>query len=90
MSNKDYKVADITLAEWGRKEIVIAQSEMPALMKLRERYANEQPLKVACHLQGFRDVFAAHEYGNEYQHYNPFKNRQLNVRLLDNVRKSPT
>ena len=47
MSNKDYKVADITLAEWGRKEIVIAQSEMPALMKLRERYANEQPLKGA-------------------------------------------
>ena len=37
MSMKDYKVADIDLAEWGRKEIVIAQSEMPALMKLRER-----------------------------------------------------
>ena len=46
MSN-DYKVADISLAEWGRKEIVIAQSEMPALMKLRERYGNEQPLKGA-------------------------------------------
>ena len=37
MSNNDYKVADMELAEWGRKEIVIAQSEMPALMKLRER-----------------------------------------------------
>ena len=47
MSNKDYKVADMELADWGRKEIVIAQSEMPALMKLRERYGNEQPLKGA-------------------------------------------
>ena len=37
MSNKDYKVADMELADWGRKEIVIAQSEMHALMKLRER-----------------------------------------------------
>jgi adenosylhomocysteinase len=36
MSNDDYKVADMSLADWGRKEIVIAQSEMPALMKLRE------------------------------------------------------
>ena len=33
---QDYRVADISLADWGRKEIVIAQSEMPALMKLRE------------------------------------------------------
>ena len=47
MSTNDYKVSDISLAEWGRKEIVIAQSEMPALMKLRERYASEQPLKGA-------------------------------------------
>ena len=46
MSN-DYKIADIELADFGRKEIVIAQSEMPALMKLRERYGNEQPLKGA-------------------------------------------
>ena len=46
MSN-DYKIADLELADWGRKEIVIAQSEMPALMKLRERYGNEQPLKGA-------------------------------------------
>ena len=37
----DYKVKDITLSDWGRKEIVIAQSEMPALMKLRERYGDE-------------------------------------------------
>jgi len=47
INNQDFKVADMSLAEWGRKEIVIAQSEMPALMKLRERYADEQPLKGA-------------------------------------------
>ena len=40
----DYKVADITLAEWGRRELAIAESEMPALMTLRERYRDEQPL----------------------------------------------
>ena len=44
---QDYKVTDISLAEWGRKEIVIAQSEMPALMKLRERYSLEKPLEGA-------------------------------------------
>lgn len=43
----DYKVADISLAEWGRKEIRIAESEMPALMALREKYQAEQPLKGA-------------------------------------------
>jgi adenosylhomocysteinase len=41
----DYKVADINLAEWGHKEIAIAETEMPGLMQLREEYANEQPLK---------------------------------------------
>jgi adenosylhomocysteinase len=40
----DYKVADISLAEWGRKEIAIAETEMPALMALREKYKKEQPL----------------------------------------------
>jgi adenosylhomocysteinase len=40
----DYKVADITLADWGRREIDIAETEMPALMALREQYAAEQPL----------------------------------------------
>ncbi|WP_075184847.1 adenosylhomocysteinase [Teredinibacter haidensis] len=40
----DYKVADISLAEWGRKEIDIAEGEMPALMALRKRYKAEQPL----------------------------------------------
>jgi adenosylhomocysteinase len=40
----DYKVADITLADWGRKEIQIAESEMPALMALRTRYRDAKPL----------------------------------------------
>ena len=43
----DYKVADISLAEWGRKEIAIAETEMPGLMALREEYGTEQPLKGA-------------------------------------------
>ena len=40
----DYKVADIRLAEWGRKEIRIAETEMPGLMALREEYASQKPL----------------------------------------------
>ena len=43
----DYKVADISLADWGRKEIVIAEKEMPGLMALREEYGKSQPLKGA-------------------------------------------
>jgi adenosylhomocysteinase len=43
----DYKVADMTLAAWGRREIIIAESEMPALMGMRRKYAAEQPLKGA-------------------------------------------
>ena len=46
-SNSDYKVADINLADWGRKEIAIAESEMPGLMALREEYAGKKPLKGA-------------------------------------------
>jgi len=41
----DYKVADITLADFGRKEISIAEHEMPGLMSVREKYASEKPLK---------------------------------------------
>ena len=41
---EDYRVADIGLADWGRAEIEIAETEMPGLMALRERYAAEQPL----------------------------------------------
>ena len=44
MSFDDYKVADLSLAEWGRKETTIAETEMPGLMALREEYATEQPL----------------------------------------------
>ena len=43
----DYKVADINLAEWGRREIEIAQTEMPGLMSLREEYGAKAPLKGA-------------------------------------------
>ncbi|MDT8403121.1 adenosylhomocysteinase [Sulfuriflexus sp.] len=43
----DYKVADIALAEWGHKEIAIAEVEMPGLMAIREEYKDEQPLKGA-------------------------------------------
>ncbi|WP_081208573.1 adenosylhomocysteinase [Salegentibacter sediminis] len=42
-----YKVKDISLADWGRKEIELAESEMPGLMALREEYKDEQPLKGA-------------------------------------------
>jgi adenosylhomocysteinase len=44
---KDFKVADLALAAWGRKEIAIAESEMPALMAIRAEYAAAQPLKGA-------------------------------------------
>ena len=47
MSQQDYKVADIALAAWGRKEINIAETEMPGLMALRKEYGAEQPLKGA-------------------------------------------
>src|SRR6186713_721913 len=40
----DYKVADISLADWGRKEISIAEKEMPGLMAIREKYAPSKPL----------------------------------------------
>jgi adenosylhomocysteinase len=43
----DYKVADINLAEWGRKEIAIAETEMPGLMALRKEYGEQKPLKGA-------------------------------------------
>ena len=47
----DYKVADMGLAEWGRKELAIAETEMPGLMALREQYGKEKPLKGA-HIAG--------------------------------------
>jgi adenosylhomocysteinase len=45
--NQDYVVADLKLADWGRKEMVIAETEMPGLMAIREEYSGEQPLKGA-------------------------------------------
>ena len=45
LNKQDYYVADITQAEFGRKEIAIAETEMPGLMSLREEYRDEQPLK---------------------------------------------
>ncbi|MEC8475819.1 MAG: adenosylhomocysteinase, partial [Pseudomonadota bacterium] len=44
---EDYKVADISLANWGRKEIAIAETEMPGLMALREEFGEEKPLNGA-------------------------------------------
>ena len=45
--SQDYVVADLTLADWGRKEIKIAETEMPGLMAIREEFAKSQPLKGA-------------------------------------------
>ena len=42
---QDYLVADLSLADWGRKEIAIAEHEMPGLMAIRRKYAPTQPLK---------------------------------------------
>ena len=44
-SGKDYIVRDITLADWGRKEIAVAEHEMPGLMSVRKKYAKQKPLK---------------------------------------------
>jgi adenosylhomocysteinase len=46
-STHDYKIADLKLADWGRKEILIAETEMPGLMAIREEFAPVQPLKGA-------------------------------------------
>ena len=46
-TKQDYKVADISLAEWGRRELEIAETEMPALMSLRDKYRAKRPLEGA-------------------------------------------
>src|SRR5215213_7707778 len=46
-SKNDFQVADLALADWGRKEILIAETEMPGLMAIREEFAKTQPLKGA-------------------------------------------
>jgi len=47
VKTEDYKVADLSLAQWGRKELTIAETEMPGLMAIREEFAKAQPLKGA-------------------------------------------
>ena len=47
IKNQDYEIADLSLAAWGRKELTIAQTEMPGLMAIREEFAKSQPLKGA-------------------------------------------
>ena len=47
MNKNDFKVADLSLAEWGRKEITLAEKEMPGLMSLRKEYMEIKPLKGA-------------------------------------------
>jgi len=54
----DYKVADIGLADWGRKEIAIAETEMPGLMALREEYGSSKPLA------GARIALPAHDHSD--------------------------
>jgi adenosylhomocysteinase len=46
-TEEDFKVADLSLADWGRKEITLAEKEMPGLMALRNKYKKDQPLKGA-------------------------------------------
>ena len=46
-TNMKYKVRDLALADWGRKEIEIAEKEMPGLMSIRKKYAAQKPLKGA-------------------------------------------
>jgi len=57
-ANNDYKIADLTLAEYGRKELDIAEHEMPGLMQTREKYGPEQPLK------GVIDGISPHDRAN--------------------------
>src|SRR5580692_11284961 len=45
IATTEFKVADMSLADWGRKEISIAEHEMPGLMAIRHKYAAEKPLK---------------------------------------------
>ncbi len=47
MNPNDFKVADLSLAEFGRKEIILAEHEMPGLMAMRKEYGNSKPLSGA-------------------------------------------
>ena len=47
LNKVEYKVKDLSLSDWGRKEIKLAEAEMPGLMRLRKEYSKEKPLKGA-------------------------------------------
>ena len=55
-STSDFHVADLSLADWGRKEILIAETEMPALMAIRAEYAPLQPLRGVYHFPGYEGL----------------------------------
>ena len=59
VATTDFIVADLSLAAWGRKELAIAEGEMPALMAIREQYAAAQPLKGA-RIAGSLQIGRAH------------------------------
>ena len=59
----DFKVADLSLADWGRKEISIAEYEMPGLMAIRRKYAEEKPLAGRAHHR-----LAAHDHSDRGAH----------------------
>lgn len=54
----DYKVADINLADFGRRELDVAEYEMPGLMSVREKYSKEKPL------EGVRIMGSLHDYSD--------------------------
>ena len=54
-TEQPYRVADLSLCDFGRKEIEIAEHEMPGLMALREKYAGQQPLKGARVMGSLQD-----------------------------------
>ena len=62
----DYKVADMSLADFGRREISLAENEMPALMALRTKYKDAQPLKGA-------KVMGCNNISNSFSFKTPFK-----------------
>ena len=55
----DYKVKDLALADWGRKEIQLAEAEMPGLMALREEFGVSKPLQGCAHRR-----LLAHDHSN--------------------------
>ena len=68
-ANEDFKVADISLADWGRLELDIAEGEMPALMAMRAKYRDSKPLSDA-------KILGCIHYGNLYR-VHPTLNRHI-------------